>query len=204
MATKEQHDFFKDQYVDEEKRSTDLNKRVEIYFSILSVFLTSIIFKLKDIYELYEKSQSRNKVISFGAFIIAFILFGFAFYYIVRALQIRVYQAVIDFENYRKKLKEIEPTNGEFFDDRIIDYMYATEHNEKVNDGKANNLEVALKFILAGFLAIALFIIILLIQNLPSWTTKKTNSQANQTNMTNQRPKKNSQIEQNKKDTGRK
>ncbi len=164
MATKEQYDFFKDQYVDEEKRYSDLTKRAEIYFSILSLFLSSIVFKLKEIFDLFEKSNSCNKVVGFVFFILSFVFFGAAFYFITRALKIKTYQAVIDFENYRNNLGETAPTNEDFFDDRLIDYMYATEKNEIVNEERANDLTIALRFILAGFITIFIFIVIVLIQ----------------------------------------
>jgi len=166
MATKEQYDFFKDQYLDEEKRYSDLTKRAEIYFSILSVLLTSIVFKIKDIFELFENSNSFNRTFSFIFFIIALGLFGSAFYFITRALRIKTYQAVIDFENFRNNLGETPPTNEDFFDDRLIDYMYATEKNEIVNEERANDLAKALRFILAGFFTIFIFITIVLIQNI--------------------------------------
>lgn len=166
MATKEQYDFFKDQYLDEEKRYSDITKRAEIYFSILSVFITGILFKLKDMFDLFEKSNEYYKVTGSSLFIVTFCFLGVGFYFITKALRIKTYQSVIDFEKYRDDLGDTPTANEDFFDDRIIDYMYATEKNENVNEERAIDLTKALRYIFAGFISIFVFVIVLIIQRI--------------------------------------
>lgn len=165
MATKEQYDFFKDQFAEEEKRYSDLTKRAEIYFTILSLLLTGIIFKTRDLIEILNKlTDVRMKIILVGVFIISFILFGLGFFFIARALKIREFEGVTDVRGYLDTLGETPPVNDDFFDDRIVDFISAIEKNESVNNLRANSLSFALHFILSGFVCLSVFIILLFIQ----------------------------------------
>lgn len=163
MATQEQYQFFKDQYNDEENRYLNLTKRGEIYFSILSLIFSASIFKIKDIIEILDKiSITWLRITIIVLLIISFLLFSIAFYFVVRSLKIRVYEGVIDFDNYLTTLGKAPPQNVAFFDDRIIDYIAATKKNENVNTSRAEDLEVSLKFIVAGFIFLGLHIILLI------------------------------------------
>lgn len=165
MATKEQYDFFKDQFNEEEKRYSDLTKRGEIYFSILSLLLTGIMFKTKDIFEILKGIQDlRFKSILIAIFILSFALFCIGFFFITLGLKIREFEGVTNMKGYIDSLEDCPPTNEDFFDDRIVDFIAATEQNESINDLRANRLAVALNFILGGFISMAIFIFTLFIQ----------------------------------------
>lgn len=165
MATKEQYDFFKDQFLEEEKRYSDLTKRGEIYFSILSLLLTGVIFKTKDIFEILKTiSDIKLKALLISIFIISFILFCLAFLFITLGLKIREFEGVTNINSYLDSLGDTPPTNEDFFDDRIVDFIAASEQNELVNDRRATRLAIALGFILAGFICMAIFIFTLFIQ----------------------------------------
>ncbi|NNV55029.1 hypothetical protein [Limnovirga soli] len=165
MATKEQYDFFKDQFVEEEKRYSDLTKRGEIYFSILSILLTGVIFKIKDIFEILKVLDNATfKTVLIGLFVLSFLLFSLGFFFITLGLKIREFEGVTDIKSYLDSLGGTPPTNEDFFDDRIVDFITASERNESVNDLRANRLSISLGFILAGFISMAVFIFTLFIQ----------------------------------------
>jgi hypothetical protein len=165
MATKEQYDFFKDQFIEEEKRYSDLTKRGEIYFSILSLLLTSVIFKTKDIFEIVKSIESLSfKMTLIAIFILSIVLFCLAFYFIALGLKIRTFEGVTNVKEYLNSLGDEPPTNEDFFDDRIVDFIAASEKNETINDKRANKLSISLGFILAGFICMALFLFTLFIQ----------------------------------------
>jgi hypothetical protein len=166
MATKDQMDFFKDTYFDEEKRYEQLTRRGEIYFSIISILLSGILLKLKDIADLYKEMQRCFRIIGFAFFVLAFLFLGIAFLYLAQALRIRSYQAIIDFKKFRDDLEDTPPSDEDFFDDRIVNYMYATEKNEAVNEKRANALSRSLIFILLGFLFVCSFVVSIIFQKI--------------------------------------
>jgi hypothetical protein len=166
MATKDQYDFFKEQYLDEEKRYDDLTKRGEIYFSLLSILLTGIVFNVKDIHDILLKGEQVEKISSTLVLIVAFLLFAVGFLFIANSLRIRTFEAVTDLNDYLDKLKDDPPTNEDFFDDRIVDYIEAIGFNEQINTKRANDLAIALKFIMAGFILLIFFLVLIFSLNL--------------------------------------
>jgi hypothetical protein len=159
MPTKEQYDFFKSQYEEENSRNLELTKRAEIYLSVISIFLTAVLFKLADLFAILSDANTRLASIIIS---IALILFSISLVFIVNSLRIRNYEGVIDFDAYIQKNDDSVQENDDFFADRIADYIVAVRRNEVINDQKADMLIKARVFLLGGFLTTFIFILYLL------------------------------------------
>ena len=166
MATLEQYEFFKEQFLDEEKRYDSLTKKAEIFLSLLSLFFTGLIFGLKDLQELLAKMPNKTIAVSILAGAVPF--FVLAVYCIIRSLRVQSFEAVMDLSTYYEELGDEPMTNEDFFDKRIVDYVEATLTNEKVNDSRADQLRYSLVCISIGFIFIIGFVTYVLLSSIQS------------------------------------
>ena len=160
MATKEQYDFFKSQYDEENIRNNELTKRAEIYLSIISLFLTAVLFKIKDIFDSIKDVPTFLLTI---LLIVGLVSFAISLLFLINSLKIRDYEGVIDFNDFIEKNDDTTQSPEDFFEDRVADYIVAVKRNEIINNDKADLLIKSRIFILIGFLLTISFIILLLI-----------------------------------------
>lgn len=160
MATKEQYDFFKSQYDEENVRNNELTKRAEIYLSIISLFLTAVLFKIKDILDSIKDVPVYLLTILLIAGLISFAI---SLLFLINSLKIRDYEGVIDFDDFISKNDDETQSTEDFFEDRVADFIVAVKRNEIINNDKANLLIMSRILILIGFLLTIAFIIVLLI-----------------------------------------
>lgn len=160
MATKEQYDFFKSQYDEENTRNNELTKRAEIYLSIISLFLTAVLFKVKDIFDSIKDVPTEILTI---LLVLGLISFSIALLLIVSSLKIRDYEGVLDIGKFIKKNDKETQENEDFFEDRVADYIVSVKRNEVINNQKAALLIKSRIYLLIGFLLTITFIILLLI-----------------------------------------
>lgn len=160
MATKDQYDFFKSQYDEENQRNNELTKRAEIYLSIISLFITAVLFKLKEILDSIKEAPSLFLSI---LLIIGVISFAISLLFLINSLKIRDYEGVIDFDDFIKKNDVTTQSSSDFFEDRVADYIVALKRNEIINNDKAAGLIKSRIFMLFGFLFTISFIILFLI-----------------------------------------
>jgi hypothetical protein len=152
MATKEQYEFFKNLYESEDSRINLLVKRSEIFLSILSLVLTSVIFKVKELGELIG-----NSVLLKVLFFLTLTIFFVALVFVIISLRIRDYEFACDMDHYLESLPENEPKNEDFFDYRIAEYIVATTKNQHINNDKSRWLSYCLISILFGFISLIVF-----------------------------------------------
>ena len=69
----------------------------------------------------------------------------------------------MDVEKYTEELGEIVPTDEEFFDNRIANFIASTPNNFEQNNEKADQLKIAGYFLFVSFIFIGLFIISIII-----------------------------------------
>src|SRR5258708_27644832 len=159
-AFKEQTDFFKTHYDEENNRSNILTKRDEIYFSIISLFLTAVLFKIKDIFDYTKDIDHKYLIVLLCTGLISF---SASLLLVVYSLKIRDFKGVIDIDDFIKKNNEGPQENEDFFRDRVADYIVAIKRNTKINNKKAGLLIKSGVFILSGLLFTVIFIITLLL-----------------------------------------
>jgi|GEM_PF-5434774 len=154
MATQQQYEYFKFKYKEEDDRNALLTKRAEIYLSIISLVFTGLIFKISDIKSYCEKNIT---------FLIAFcLLLGsllISVWFILQSIRLRDYQQDMDVANYIEELGDTQPTDSDFFDNRIAQFISATPQNFEINNNKADQLKSAGRFLFLSFILLSIFII---------------------------------------------
>lgn len=147
MATREQHDFFRFLYDEEERRYGQLEARAKLYLSVIALFLATLTFKLEDV----QKSTALLGA-PWWLVVIVGILLATALIFVVLGVFIREYEGIADPEEIVNTFGEEPPSNESFFDDRIADYVVATNRNASMNDRGARFLEIAVFFLAAAML----------------------------------------------------
>jgi len=147
MATKEQCDFFRSLYEEEERRYGQLEARAKLYLSVIAIFLATITLKLQDV----QASVQLLKV-PLWPFILEAVLLASALIFVVFGVFIREYEGIADPEDVIESFGDEPPTNEAFFDDRIADYVVATVRNTEVNDRGGRYLLVSVSLLAAAML----------------------------------------------------
>lgn len=154
MATKEQHDFFRFLYEEEERRYSQLEGRAKLYLSVIAIFLATLIFKIDDV----EKSIELLRI-PWSVVLVQAALQASSLVFVVFGVFIREYEGIADPEEIVAGFGEAPPTNEAFFDDRIADYVVATNRNAAANDKAARFLEIAV-FLLGSAMLLMLGMIV--------------------------------------------
>jgi len=153
MATKEQYEFFRSLYEDEERVYSQLEARAKFYFSIVSLFLAAILLKAKEVQE-----SARALGVPWWLVLSEGLLLSGALLFVVFGVLIRRYEGVADPETIIKNFGDTAPTNEDFYDDRIADYTVAANRNAAANNNTARWLSLSGLFLtLAMVLLLGLF-----------------------------------------------
>jgi hypothetical protein len=153
MATEKQYQFFKALYDEESKRYEQLESRAKLYITILTFYLAAIAFKLDDVLQFF-KLFSIPRLLA----VVAGLAFVSALLSCVIAILIRSYETPVNPEALLNSLPSSPPSDEDFFDDRIVDYAVATNHNSDQNDRAANALQIAGWLLVVGVaLHVAIF-----------------------------------------------
>jgi hypothetical protein len=147
MATKEQYEFFRYLYEEEQRRYGHLEARARLYLSIISLFLATLIFKVEDV----RKSVDILGV-PWWVVLVQGLLLASALVFVVIGAFIRPYEGVADPEDVVKSFGKKPSVDDSFFDDRIADYVVATSRNAAANNKVARFLTIAVSFLLAAML----------------------------------------------------
>ncbi len=135
MATKEQYEFFRFLYESEERIYQYLEARAKFYLSIISLFLAALLLKAEEV-----RTSAAAYGIPWWILTLVAAVLAVAIVLVVLATRIRRYEAVADPQKVVDSFGDIEPTNKDFFDDRIADLTVATMRNSAVNHRVANIL----------------------------------------------------------------
>lgn len=135
MATEKQFQFFQSLYLEETDRAKSLRDRGNSYLSLVTLYSAFVIF----VAEKMRPTDNFERVLfslTMGAMVTAFVVS-------LWANRIASFQIAIEPRDIITELGKSPPTDAEFFDDRILDYVLACEQNSKINDGKAEWLSIA-------------------------------------------------------------
>jgi len=149
MIYKEQIDFFRDVYKEEEARYQSLTDRGKIYLSIVSVFFGGVFLKYDWI---LDHRPSLKDGLAFHALGIAAFLVSLML--ICRALQVIDYAEIADLSDLVKTENLESQPLEEFYKLRMADYAAAYEVNFTQNDKWANLLKNSLDLIVVGVILI--------------------------------------------------
>ena len=149
MATEKQYAFFKDLYEEESKRTDELHEHAKNNLGLTTLYSAFVIFVV-------EKLKADGPVTR-AAFFATIACMLVAFLLSLWATRVSVFEAVNVPADVLEEYGDDEPSDSDFFDDRIVDYTVAYERNAVVNNEKANQLIVARYCLLAGIALHAIY-----------------------------------------------
>jgi hypothetical protein len=158
MATKDQCEFFRSLYEEEEKTAESLESRAKTFLGVITAFLASFFLKAKDLVESAEALR-----ISFKLLVVEGFLLTAALVFVIYSLRIRIYESPNDGPKVIEAYEGDGPTDEEFFEARAADYAVAASRNRKINEQKGFLLECA------GWIIIAAVLWLLLIAIKVAW-----------------------------------
>jgi len=162
MASKDQYEFFRRLYEEEERTSLQLEGRAKVYLGIISAFLVTFFLKTDDAIN----SASKLKI-PFPLLLVEALFFSAALAFVLFALRIREFEAVNDGVRIIEEATNDGPTDEQFFEDRIVDYAFASSRNRQINNETSSALARA------AWLPIAGMIFLVVIAILALWVNRK-------------------------------
>lgn len=158
MATKEHLDFFRELYGEENARYADLESRAKFYIGVVAIFLATLLFKVKEVRE-----SAALLEIPWWMLLLEMLCLAVAVLLVVLGATIREYEGIADPEQLIDDYEDEWPDNEQFFEDRIADYVVATNRNRDTNNRAANYLQgaglglVAAMAIIVAMIVVALY-----------------------------------------------
>jgi hypothetical protein len=136
MATKAQIDFFSRMYDEQAATWKNIQERAKFYFAVISFYLGVILFKIQDVSDVSKLSRPTRWFSVTSAVVLSASLF-FALF----AARVRSYEIPCDPEKLLSgdQLKE----EGEFLEDRIVDFAVAINRIRQVNNKAADQMRIA-------------------------------------------------------------
>lgn len=144
-VTKEQLEFFRALYDEEERTSSQLEGRAKVYLGIVSAFLAALILKATD-----AKSISDALHVRWGWMLLEAFPMTMALVLVLWSLRTREFEAVNDGPLLLRTYGSEWPTSEQFFEDRVADYAYASSINRELNDATVRYLAWASFCLLVG------------------------------------------------------
>src|SRR4051812_4791043 len=111
MATKDQFEFFRSLYHDEERRYDQLSSRATLYLGIITLLLGTVALKLDKTNVLLARTAA-------WLVLLDALLFAAAMIAVVWGSVIRGYEGVADPKKLIDSLRENPPSDSDFFDAR--------------------------------------------------------------------------------------
>jgi hypothetical protein len=155
MATETQYGIFKTIYDEEAERYSNLEARARVYFSIISLYLGALAFKVEDVQRFATAFN-----VPFWLFLLSGTLLVLSLLATILSLQIRDYERICDPEVVVDAFGDEPPTDEAFLDDRIVDLAVATNRNRLQNYRTAHFLSISAIFLFLGVIVyLAIFAI---------------------------------------------
>lgn len=135
MVTTKQFEFFRLLYDEEVDRQKSLSESARHYISLTTFYSAFIIFvidKLRPESCLQKAVFLLTGLSMLGAFLLSLI-----------AIRIRTYEALNNPKDIMDEIQVGGMHDSEFFDRRAADCVVACEENSKINDTRANQIQVA-------------------------------------------------------------
>lgn len=143
MATKEQYEFFKGIYDEENARYRNLIDRGKILLSLSSIYIGFLSFSFEKI-----STSKCDYILFFLSVVLMLLSFGST----ILAIGIMKYENPCNSSQLVENMRRNAQQNEDFFDDRIVDYAVATKRNSLKNDIRATRLLYATLFLLVGLI----------------------------------------------------
>ena len=133
-------------YDDEESRYDDLGERTKIFISVQTIYIAAFSFKLADseALNLPEDNYQTFLLAVAGVMLVLSLLLT------VVASRILDYERPFDARDGALKLGDPAYSRDEMYEDRIADYVVATERNIRTNDHRARILAASCYFMVGG------------------------------------------------------
>ena len=159
MASKNQYEYFEARYAEELERMRDLQKKTQIYLSIISIISSIIFVKIYNYNDLIVRDCiSRILTCLFLADLL------FVLVYLIKSMRVQGYWVAFNPNNYLDEVPDDQPIyiDDDFYDNRVADFINAISENRKINSKKANSLKIAE----CGLISLVIIVLVLFILNL--------------------------------------
>ena len=154
MATKDQYEFFKYMYDEEERTYDQREGRARLYLTIISLFLAGLLLKAQEV-----KASAAAIGVPWWSFLLVAVALAVALLLFVLAMSIRTYEGAANLEDIFNGFGKKPSADDAFFDARLADFTVATTRNSLVNNKAAtllqyagHGLALAMLFLLLGLL----------------------------------------------------
>lgn len=154
MATKNKYEFFEARYNEELERMRDLQRKAQIYLSLLSIIASVLLINITDFQCLIEK----NNTLKITTFVFLADNF-FILVFLITSIRLKNYVVAFNPIAYPNEVPDNAPeyNDPDFYDNRIADFLNAIETNQNINAEKANILKMS-EYGLFGLVFIVLII----------------------------------------------
>lgn len=152
MATEKQYLFFKSIYDEENERWKQIRDHARNYLSLTTLYSAFILFVIDKL----RPESCLSKIVFLGAILSTLAAFLMSLW----AAKVSEFEGLSDPSEIVEQFEDSPMSDEAFFDQRIADYVVASERNAKVNDDKATKVEVAGYLLLLGILLQACYFIL--------------------------------------------
>jgi hypothetical protein len=159
-VTKEQYEFYRSLYDEEERTSVQLEGRSKVYLGVVSAILAAILFKADE-----ARKTADALHIPWELLLLEALAMTLALLVVLRALRFRDYQAVCDGALLIEKDSVDWPSNDRFYGERVTDYAEASTENRSINRETATLLAVASWLVSSGILVLLGIVIVAIWRN---------------------------------------
>ncbi len=159
MITERQYGYIENMYREEVDTVNKLDNKAKIYLSICSFILTALLFKIKDISEVLEKSDydfAKYFLISTYSFIFL------ALFFTIYTLKIYSYEYPTFTEIITQEFDD-EISDEDFVKNRTADLLVASEINATVNFRRSRFLVIASFCLLLGIISAFTFLTLVIL-----------------------------------------
>jgi hypothetical protein len=152
-VTKEQYEFFRALYDEEERTALQLEGRAKVYLGVISAFLAAVLLKAGD-----AKEIARTLQIPWALLLSDALPMSVALLLVLWSLRIRDFEAVNDGPKVIREYEGGWPGEAQFLEDRIVDYAFASSRNRDLNK-TASLLAWASRSMAVGILVLVAIVI---------------------------------------------
>ena len=159
-VTKEQYEFYRSLYDEEERTSLQLEGRSKVYLGVVSAILAAILFKADE-----ARKTADALHIPWELLLLEALAMTLALLVVLWALRFRDYQAVSDGLELIERDSKDWPSNEKFYEERAADYAEASTENRRINRETAVLLAVASWLMSSGILVLLTMVVVAIWRN---------------------------------------
>jgi hypothetical protein len=128
-VTKEQYEFFRALYEEEERTALKLEGRAKVFLGVISAFLAATLLKVAD-----AKAMADTLHTPWWLLLLEALAMTVALLLVLWALRIREFEVVSDGPALLMDYGAEWPDAAQFYEDRVADYAFASSRNRAVNN----------------------------------------------------------------------